>query len=197
METAAELSFTSRYLQALKSAFKYYAAYSGRCNRFDYWSFTLTNGVITLLLMFLSREHIIFAWGQMVYGFLIFSPSVAIGVRRYHDSELNGTNFFWINFALLVSLYGGMIYLPLLIVAAIFIIINFYFLVRKGTPEANDYGTEDTRPEQTFESAGTIVFILYALLMAGLIYIGLNAKDIYVTNSYQTAAPSATLPLAQ
>jgi len=101
---------------------KNYAVFSGRARRKEYWVFYLFNVLITLALFFLEAilkgtaptddEPSILA---TLYELGIMLPSLAVGVRRMHDTNRSG---WWY----LVP------------------IANFIFAVTAGDPGANRYG---------------------------------------------------------
>lgn len=64
--------------------FKKYATFSGRASRGEFWWFTLINTIVTILLL------ILFLPLGLVYYWATFLPSVAVGVRRMHDTGRSG-----------------------------------------------------------------------------------------------------------
>ncbi len=116
------------YLQVLKK----YADFNGRARRKEYWYFYLINLVISFVLGFSASlfraanpESIfgIFLGGlTLIYSLGIFIPSLAVGVRRLHDTNRSGV---WL-------LIG---FVPF--VGAIILI---YFFVLDSQPGENQYG---------------------------------------------------------
>lgn len=114
------------YLEALKK----YADFSGRARRKEYWMFLLVNMLISIALGFVAG----FVGGTLglssnmstalalVYSVAIFVPSLAVSVRRLHDTGRSG---WW----LLIGL------VPILGALALLV-----FAVQDGEPGANQYG---------------------------------------------------------
>lgn len=104
------------YIQVLKK----YAVFSGRAHRTEYWMFVLFNILISVVLGFLegilgiatSTDQSILG---AIYSLAVFIPSIAVGVRRMHDTDHSG---WW----LIVPL------------------VNLVFAVTKGTEEENRFG---------------------------------------------------------
>ncbi|MFD4026135.1 DUF805 domain-containing protein [Streptomyces sp. NPDC058576] len=105
------------YLAVLKN----YAGFSGRARRKEYWMFTLISFVISLVLSIIGgligAEFL-----SYIYAIAIIIPSLAVGVRRLHDTGRSG---WWLLIALI----------PL--VGAIVLIV---FLASEGKPETNQHG---------------------------------------------------------
>ena len=103
------------YFEALKK----YVDFSGRARRKEYWLFFLWNLVIQVALVLLIAPLV------TVYGLLVFLPSIAVVVRRLHDTNHKG---WW------------------LLLPPIFII-TLVFLCRKGTDGGNNYGPDPLAAE--------------------------------------------------
>ncbi|MEU4109686.1 MULTISPECIES: DUF805 domain-containing protein [unclassified Streptomyces] len=105
------------YVDVLKK----YAVFSGRARRQEYWMFTLFSLIISIVLTILDSALDI-GFLSTIYGLAVLLPSLAVTVRRLHDTSRSG---WWI----LITL------IPL--VGAIILIV---FLASEGKPEANEYG---------------------------------------------------------
>ncbi|AWL87335.1 hypothetical protein AMK14_09505 [Streptomyces sp. TSRI0445] len=105
------------YLAVLKN----YAGFSGRARRKEYWMFTLINFVIAVVLQIVG-----FAIDTQVPYYIYFAatliPSLAVAVRRLHDTGRSG---WWLLIAL-VPLVGA--------------IVLIVFLASEGKPETNEHG---------------------------------------------------------
>ncbi len=105
------------YMEVLKK----YAEFNGRARRKEYWMFILFNIIIALVLGavsgMLDAQILV-----MLYSLAIIVPSLAVAVRRLHDTGRSGA---WI-FISLVPVVGGLIFL--------------YFMVIDGQPGDNQYG---------------------------------------------------------
>jgi len=113
---------------------KNYAGFSGRARRKEYWLFFLFNLVVVLGLSFVdvisglySKELGAGLFGG-AYSLLVLVPSVAVSVRRLHDTNRSA---WWLLLAV-VPLVG-----PLALIV-------IYCL--DGTPGGNDYGPDPKAP---------------------------------------------------
>ncbi|MGW1216825.1 DUF805 domain-containing protein [Streptomyces sp. NPDC002499] len=110
----------SWFIEALKK----YAVFSGRARRKEYWNFALFVGIIyvvVLVLGLVTKQTAIVALAGVFYlGVLI--PSLAVAVRRLHDTGRSG---WWILIGL-VPLAGAIVLLV--------------FTVSDSTPGPNQYG---------------------------------------------------------
>jgi uncharacterized membrane protein YhaH (DUF805 family) len=77
------------YLVVLKQ----YAVFNGRARRKEYWMFALFNFLIAIAFGFVfglvggpGRGSVIFD----IYQLAILIPSIAVGVRRMHDTDHSG-----------------------------------------------------------------------------------------------------------
>ena len=112
------------YLHVLKN----YATFSGRARRKEYWMFFLISAlisiVLTLLDILLGTYSVEYEAGLFsgLYSLLILLPSIAVVVRRLHDTDRSG---WWI----LISL------IPL-----IGVIVLFAFICLDSQPGTNRFG---------------------------------------------------------
>ena len=83
-----------------------YATFSGRAARKEYWMFVLWNIIVAILISILDTAigSTIPYW---IYFLAIIIPSIALGVRRLHDTGHSG----WWMFIGLIPLLGGLIIL--------------------------------------------------------------------------------------
>ncbi|MEE1795025.1 DUF805 domain-containing protein [Streptomyces sp. BE308] len=105
------------YLDVLKN----YAGFSGRARRKEYWMFVLFNFIAAVILMVIGGV-IGTQIPYYIYLVAVIVPSIAVVVRRLHDTGRSG---WWILISL-VPLVGGIILLV--------------FLATEGKYEANEYG---------------------------------------------------------
>ena len=104
------------YLEVLKK----YVDFDGRARRKEYWMFVLINTIISLVLMFLVAKTGGAKTGSVVlnlYQLAVLLPSIAVGVRRMHDTDHSG---WWI-------------LCPL---------VNLVFACTGGTPGPNRFGPD-------------------------------------------------------
>jgi uncharacterized membrane protein YhaH (DUF805 family) len=107
-----------------------YADFNGRARRAEYWYFALVCVLIAIPLLVLdftfdlySREAGIGALSG-VFLFIVLVPSIAVGVRRLHDTGRSG--WWWlINFVPFIG--------PLVILV---------FCVERGQPFVNRFGAD-------------------------------------------------------
>lgn len=87
------------YLAVLKK----YADFEGRSTRSEYWFFALFNFLIAFGLIIISKfvPPLIFLYG--LYALAVLIPSIAVSVRRLHDSGRSG----WWIFIALIPIIGG------------------------------------------------------------------------------------------
>ena len=101
------------YLGPLKK----YAVFSGRASRKEYWLFLLWNVPIVLVLLLISES---LGW---LYYLGVFLPSIALTVRRLHDTNRSA---WWLL----------LVFVPLANIALL------VFYCSKGTDGDNDYGAD-------------------------------------------------------
>ena len=109
-----------------KDVLNKYAVFDGRAGRGEYWYFTLANFIIGFVLGFIGAimkdaktvTDLLFA----VYVLAILLPSIAVSIRRLHDTNRSG---WW----LLVSLIPFVGPIVLLV-----------FMILDSTPGQNAYG---------------------------------------------------------
>jgi uncharacterized membrane protein YhaH (DUF805 family) len=105
------------YLKVLKE----YANFKGRARRTEYWMFTLFNILVSIALgVVLSLTGLPPAL-ILLYSLAVFLPSMAVAVRRLHDTNRSGW-FMLLAFVPLVSLY------------------LLYLMVVDSDPNNNSYG---------------------------------------------------------
>ena len=96
------------YLDVLKK----YAVFSGRARRKEYWMFVLVNVIITFVLGFIDGIVGTTLGNDMgllstLYTVAVLLPSLAVGVRRLHDTGRSG---WWLLIAL-VPIIGAIVLL--------------------------------------------------------------------------------------
>ena len=68
---------------------KKYAVFEGRARRKEYWMFVLFNVIISLVLGFVAGMIKLPILGTL-YSLAVMVPSIAVGVRRMHDTDHSG-----------------------------------------------------------------------------------------------------------
>src|SRR5689334_13817971 len=110
------------YTKVLKN----YAGFSGRARRTEYWMFTLFNIIIggVLYAIYAATGSSIFMILYVLYFVAVFVPSLAVGVRRLHDTNRTG---WWLLLGF-VPFIGG--------------IVLIVFCALEGDRGANQYGED-------------------------------------------------------
>ena len=132
------------YLHVLKN----YATFSGRARRKEYWMFFLFNVLISLGLGVLDvvagTYSVEYETGFFsgLYSLLVLIPSIAVGVRRLHDTNRSG---WWI----LISL-----------IPIIGVLVLFVFMCLDSQPGTNRFGVNPKEAaSQTLPAVETDRFI--------------------------------------
>ncbi len=112
------------YIEVLKK----YAVFNGRAQRKEYWYFVLFNILISIVLAIIDGVTGSFSadagMGLLggIYTLGVLIPSIAVGVRRLHDTDRSG----WWMFIALIPIVGA--------------IVLIVFLASDSKPEENQYG---------------------------------------------------------
>jgi len=111
-------------LDYFKMAFQKYADFSTRSRRSEFWYFTLFNTILSyaILLGIGAVSEMIGATANMIYSLAAFIPSLAVGVRRLHDTGRSG---WWY----LIALTG----------IGVFVLI--FWFATDGVRESNKWGS--------------------------------------------------------
>jgi uncharacterized membrane protein YhaH (DUF805 family) len=121
---------------AIKTCFSKYATFRGRARRPEYWWWTLFTILLSIPLAVLD-VIIEGANGPSVLSNLanlaLFLPSLAVGVRRLHDTDRRG----WWLLLWIIPLIGW--------------IIIIVFLCQRGTEGANRFGSDDAATAAEFD----------------------------------------------
>ena len=105
------------YVEVLRK----YAVFSGRAPRLEFWLFTLINVVVALVLGILGVLVAWIVYLEVLFALAVLIPSLAVTVRRLHDTGRSG----WWYFVVLIPLIG-------LIVLIIFLV--------QGSDQDNEHG---------------------------------------------------------
>lgn len=131
-----------------KVVLKNYANFEGRARRKEYWSFQLVNFIIIIpiyvlfVIMMLNSEtgepsalSFIPLILMFIFGFSLLLPSIAVAIRRLHDTNKSGW-YLLLSFIPVVSL----------------ILLVFYFT--EGVTGENDYGADPKNPINELNQIG-------------------------------------------
>ncbi len=102
------------YLEVLKK----YAVFDGRAQRAEYWYFALFSIIISIVLVIVDgatgsfNEETGFGLLSGIYTLAILIPTIAVGVRRLHDTNRSG---WWILIGL-IPIIGFIILIVLFVI---------------------------------------------------------------------------------
>jgi uncharacterized membrane protein YhaH (DUF805 family) len=125
------------YIDVLKK----YAVFSGRARRKEYWMFVLFNAIISIILGIIDRiigtdfGNSGSGWLSTIYSLAVLVPSIAVGVRRMHDTNRSG---WWV----LINLVPCIGWIWFIVLAA-----------QEGTAGDNQYG-QDPKAAERFGQPG-------------------------------------------
>lgn len=111
------------YIEVIKK----YAVFSGRARRSEYWYFVLFTLIISVILgiadnaLGLVSPEVGTGILGGIYSLAVLIPSIAVTVRRLHDTDRSG---WWVLVAL-IPLVG---------------LVLLVFMIQEGTSEDNQYG---------------------------------------------------------
>ena len=95
--TCLQLLFIPNLMEEYKAVLNKYAVFSGRARRREYWMFVLVNFIIMIgLSVVISIVASVLKLGSaasylsQIYGLAVLLPSLAVGVRRLHDTGRSG-----------------------------------------------------------------------------------------------------------
>ncbi|MBF0709152.1 MULTISPECIES: DUF805 domain-containing protein [Bacillales] len=91
------------YLKVLKN----YVNFQGRARRKEYWMFTLFNVIFSIVLTIVESLADISPFLTSIYSLFIILPSLAVTVRRLHDTGRSG---WWVLIGL-IPLIGSIVIL--------------------------------------------------------------------------------------
>ncbi len=117
--------------QAVSSVLGNYVNFSGRARRSEYWYWVLFTAILgavawtldtVLGLHAYNANGVRFGWIALIVSALVFLPSIAVTMRRLHDTGRSG--WWWLLSA----------------ICCIGAILLFFFCLGDGQPGANQYG---------------------------------------------------------
>jgi uncharacterized membrane protein YhaH (DUF805 family) len=99
-----------------------YAKFDGRAGREEFWFYVLANIAVYFVLLILAQISSIFIAVYFLYWLATLVPSIAVVIRRLHDTDKSG----WFLLLSLIPIVGGIILLV--------------FFAMPGTEGQNMYG---------------------------------------------------------
>ena len=114
------------YIKVLKN----YVGFEGRAHRTELWMFFLVSFIISIILSVIDSVLGFESAGiRSLYSLVVLLPTLAVGMRRLHDTDRSG----WWLLLWLIPILG---WIPLII---------FYCL--DGTPGSNQFGPDPKRSD--------------------------------------------------
>lgn len=98
-------------MNEFKQMFIRWNDFSGKSTVREYWMVWLINILISAVLQALGQLSGFFGWVSYIYGLVILVPSLALLIRRLHDTGKSGWYILW----LLVPVVGWILLLIALI----------------------------------------------------------------------------------
>ncbi|MEM8859197.1 MAG: DUF805 domain-containing protein [Chloroflexota bacterium] len=120
------------YLKVLKQYFDF----KGRARRKEYWMFTLVNVIIFAILAAIDFTVLgadVETGGMILYplyALVVMIPSLAVSIRRLHDSGRNG----WYILSVFIPIVGGLVLI--------------YFMVQDSEAGDNKWGPNPKKAPQ-------------------------------------------------
>ena len=111
------------FVDSVKYVFANYANFNGRAARSEYWYFVLFMVIVMIGLSVLAGILSIFSYVLLAFYLAILIPSIAVAVRRMHDTDKSG----WLVLLSLIPLVG--------------LIVLYWFCLR-GTVGPNNFGED-------------------------------------------------------
>lgn len=105
-----------------------YATFSGRARRSEYWWFALTGVIVSVVVNVVSSVSDVAGLIGLVYWLGTLIPSLAVAVRRLHDTGRSG----WMLLLALIPIVGA--------------IILIVFLASDSAKGSNKYGASAKYP---------------------------------------------------
>jgi uncharacterized membrane protein YhaH (DUF805 family) len=99
-----------------------FAKFDGRAGRAEFWWFVLANVIVYVALLILAQISSIFLVLYFLFALAILVPSIAVAIRRLHDTDKSG----WLLLVGLIPFVG--------------FIILLVFYIQEGTSGPNQYG---------------------------------------------------------
>ncbi len=115
-----------QFINAYKTAFTRYVDFSGRTSVGGFWRFVAVNFVVAVVLGVLSGVSSVFLLLYVVYALAVLLPSIAIAIRRLHDTGKSG----WMILLGLIPFVG-------------FIILIVFYVQPSDGPNEYGQGPED------------------------------------------------------
>jgi uncharacterized membrane protein YhaH (DUF805 family) len=128
---------------------KRYAEFTGRSRRKEYWMYVLLLIVVGIVIGIVEGitglRGMVGPYGPIsaLFGLATFIPSLAVGVRRLHDTNRSGL-WLLIGYGPLLLMIAGMLQFTMIlsVVALIGFVVLLVFMVLEGNRGPNQYGAD-------------------------------------------------------
>ena len=141
------------FSQAIRSGFANYVNFAGRAARSEYWYWVLFVSLVGIAATALDRAFVANRHGplEVVWHLATVLPSLALGVRRLHDTDRSGwwlVAVFAASAALVVFfVFVGLPFVPMAItvigaLVLIYWLVLFWWFCQPGTRGPNSYGAD-------------------------------------------------------
>ena len=141
---------------AIATCFRKYVVFPGRARRPEFWYWLLFQVLLTILALALDAATFNRTWGpfHLAVDLGLFVPTVAVMVRRLHDTDTSG---WWVVIPLIaiaippiraiaIPPIRAIAIPPIAVIALIGWIALFVQTCRRGTAGANRFGPEFAQP---------------------------------------------------
>lgn len=164
---------------------RHYADFSGRARRTEYWMFVLFNFIFALAALLIDNifrltfvQEIPYGVVYLLYIIAMMLPSLAVAVRRLHDTGKSG----WMFLISLIPIVGGIWLLVL--------------MCTDSKPNENHYGknpkaTEETDTKPGMQNAAVALIVASAVYLAASI--GIDAGIFFHPHYIMPSIPAFLL----
>ena len=133
---------------AIATCLRKYVVFRGRARRPEYWYWLLFQVLLAILALALDAATFDRTWGpfHLAVDLGLFVPTVAVMVRRLHDTDTSG---WWVVIPLIaiaIPPIRAIAIPPIAVIALIGWIALFVQTCRRGTAGANRFGPEFAQP---------------------------------------------------
>ena len=156
------------FAESISTCFRKYIVFSGRAQRSEYWWFFLFTFVTSVVLGIIGSLAPVLQFLEWVFSLAVLLPSLAVTVRRLHDTNRTG---WWILLLLGLGLAGiivgaalGAVLVPdddgwrFIVILFLSIaggllglvvgyLVLLYFLIQPSDPAPNQYGPNPLQPQ--------------------------------------------------
>lgn len=109
-------------VESSKTCIQKFTDFNSRASRSEFWWFFLVTAIISYVVASAVYNGMLPGFVSGIFSLALFIPSVAVTIRRLHDTNHSGYFFF----LFIIPVIGGLIVL--------------YNLAKKGDSAANKYG---------------------------------------------------------